>query len=178
MQAIGEKNFFELFDLPVGFELDTADLADRYRKLQRQFHPDRYANASGPERLLSLQITARINQGFQTLKEPLSRGRYLLALQGVDTGEETDTRMDADFLAEQMELRESLHEARQSAQRGERLAHLATETDRLLKVRTGALAQSLAGSDPAALQRARGLVREMQFLAKLAREIEDLEEAG
>ncbi|MHB8256334.1 MAG: Fe-S protein assembly co-chaperone HscB [Acidiferrobacterales bacterium] len=176
MQASVEKNFFELFGLPVGFNLDTADLAARYRDLQRQFHPDRYANATDPERRLSLQITAQINQGFQTLKEPLSRGRYLLALQGVNTDEETDTRMDPDFLVEQMELRESLDEARCSAQRGEQLARLARETDALLRTRTEALGSSLAGGDPEGLRRARELVREMQFLKKLAREIEELGE--
>ncbi|MDA8362742.1 MAG: Fe-S protein assembly co-chaperone HscB [Gammaproteobacteria bacterium] len=178
MRAIVEKNYFELFGLPVGFDLDTADLAVRYRELQRQFHPDRHASSTGPERLLSLQITARINQGFQTLKEPLARGRYLLALRGVNTDEETDTSMDPDFLVEQMEMRESLDEARQSANRGERLARLASETSKLLRARTDALAESLSGGNPESLRRARELVREMQFLAKLAREVEELEEAG
>ncbi|MHB8347302.1 MAG: Fe-S protein assembly co-chaperone HscB [Acidiferrobacterales bacterium] len=176
MQASAEKNFFELFGLPVKFDLDAADLAARYRDLQRQFHPDRYANATDPERRLSLQITAQINQGFQALKEPLSRGRYLLALRGVNTDEETDTSMDPDFLIEQMELRENLDEARYSAQRGERLARLAQDTGALLRTRTDALGRSLAGGNPMDLRRARELVREMQFLTKLAREIEELGE--
>ncbi len=176
MQASVEKNFFELFGLPIKFDLDVADLAARYRDLQRQFHPDRYANATDPERRLSLQITAQINQGFRTLKEPLSRGRYLLALQGVYTDEETDTSMDPDFLIEQMELRESLDEARHSAQRRKQLMRLAQDTDALLRTRTDALGRSLSGGNPEELQRARELVREMQFLTKLAREIEELGE--
>ncbi len=174
MQANVEKNFFELFGLPVGFDVDAADLATRYRDLQRRFHPDRYANATDAERRLSLQIAAQINQGFQTLKEPLSRGRYLLALRGVSTDEETDTSMDPEFLVEQMELRESLDEARHSPPRREQLAR---EVDALLRTRTEFLGRSFAGGDSEALLRARELVREMQFLKKLARAIEDLEEA-
>jgi len=177
MQADLEKNFFELFGLPVSFDLDTADLAARYRDLQRRFHPDRYATATDQERRLSLQITAQINQGFQTLKEPLSRGRYLLALRGVSTDEDTDTVMDSDFLMEQMELRESLDEARRSPQRRERLGQLAQKTDGLLRDRTEALGRSFVDSSAAARAHARELVREMQFLKKLVSEIEELEEA-
>ncbi len=177
VQAAVEKNFFELFGLPVSFDVDTADLAVRYRELQRQFHPDRYANATGPERRLSLEITAQINQGFQTLREPLSRGRYLLALRGVDTDEHTDTRMDPEFLVEQMELRESLDEVRHSAQGGERLEQLASRIDSLLRTRTEALGRKLSGGDVDELQHARQLVREMQFLKKTASEIEELQEA-
>ncbi|MHB8454662.1 MAG: Fe-S protein assembly co-chaperone HscB [Acidiferrobacterales bacterium] len=178
MQADLEKNFFELFGLPVSFALDTADLASRYRDLQRRFHPDRYASATDQERRLSLQITAQINQGFQTLKEPVARGRYLLALQGISTDEETDTIMDPDFLVEQMELRESLDDARRSPQRRELLSRLAQKTDGQLRARTEALGHSFADNSGAARARARELIREMQFLKKLASEIEELDETG
>ncbi len=177
MQTSLEKNFFELFGLPARFELDTSDLALRYRELQRRFHPDRFAAATDQERRLSLQITAQINQGFQTLKEPLSRGRYLLALRGVSTDEDTDTAMDPGFLMEQMELRESLDDARHSQQRSVRLAQLAQKADALLRDRTQALRKTFADDFAGAATRARELIREMQFLKKLAAEIQELEEA-
>ena len=59
----------------------------------------------------TLQPTALVNEAFQTLKNPLRRGRYLLQLRGIDTDEEIDTAMDSAFLMEQMELRESLDAA-------------------------------------------------------------------
>src|SRR3990167_5428696 len=108
------KNHFELFGLPVAFDIDTDELAVRYRALQRRVHPDKFANASDQDRRLSLQMTALINEGFHTLKDPVRRGLYLLSLRGIDLGDETDTTMDPAFLLEQMELREELEEVRQA----------------------------------------------------------------
>ncbi len=67
------KNYFELFGLPVGFIVDTDALAENYRELQRVIHPDRYANASEQERRLSVQGASRINEAFETLKDPIGR---------------------------------------------------------------------------------------------------------
>src|SRR5512141_1081809 len=104
------KNHFELFELPVTFDIDTDELAVRYRELQRRVHPDKYANASDQERRLSMQMTTMINEAFQTLKDPVWRGRYLLSLRGISLDDEIDTAMDPAFLTEQMELREELEE--------------------------------------------------------------------
>jgi molecular chaperone HscB len=175
MQADLGKNYFELFGLPSTFNLDTAELAARYRDLQRRFHPDRFASASEPERRLSLQLTAQVNAAFQTLKDPVARARYLLGLQGIDTGENTDTAMDTAFLMEQMELREDLAEARAAADRHARLASLRQRVDREFEARSAVLRTRFAENSEPALRQARNLVREMQFLQKLAHEVEELE---
>jgi molecular chaperone HscA len=99
-------NHFELFGLKAGFEVDGETLALRYRDLQKETHPDRFANASEQERRLSVQLAAQINEAFRVLKSPLARARYLLELKGVVI-DDTDTRMDPAFLMEQMELREA-----------------------------------------------------------------------
>ncbi len=175
MQADLGKNYFELFGLPVSFEVDVADLATRYRELQRRFHPDRYASASEPERRLSLQLTAQVNAALQTLKDPVARARYLLSLQGVDTGEDTDTAMDTAFLMEQMELREGLARARQEADRQPRLAALREKIDEEFESRSALLHACFSKNTEPALRQARNLVREMQFLQKIAHEVEELE---
>ena len=36
-----QKNYFELFELPVEFALDQAELGKRFRKVQGELHPDR-----------------------------------------------------------------------------------------------------------------------------------------
>jgi len=171
-----EKNHFELFGLPLRFDIDSADLSGRYRDLPRHFHPDRYASGSDQQRRLALQMTANINEAFQTLKDPLTRGRYMLALLGVSTDEETDTVMDPAFLMAQMELRENLQAARAAQDRQPRLAALMRDVERRLAQGTGELGQRLGENTPASLARARSLVREMQFLRKVQREIEDLEQ--
>jgi len=175
MQADLGKNYFELFGLPATFDIDSADLALRYRDLQRQFHPDRFASATDPERRLSVQLTAQINSALQTLKDPVARARYLLGLQGVDTGEDTDTAMDRAFLMEQMELREALAEARAAADRNTRLEVLRQHVEDGLEARSATLRLRFAENSESARRQARNLVREMQFLQKLAHEVEELE---
>ena len=66
-------NYFELFDLPSLFELDVNALRLKYLELQRIVHPDKFANASERERLLAVQKTAQINDGYSMLKSPITR---------------------------------------------------------------------------------------------------------
>jgi molecular chaperone HscB len=173
MQADLGKNYFELFGLPATYDLDIADLAARYRELQRRFHPDRYATAPESERRLAVQMTAQINAAYQTLRDPVARGRYLLGLRGVTTDEDTDTRMDPAFLMQQMELREALDDARTASDRVARCQTLQAQVELLMESKVADLRQAL-GND-AAKPQARELVREMQFLQKLSQEIEALE---
>ncbi|HEY5682789.1 MAG TPA: Fe-S protein assembly co-chaperone HscB [Sulfuricaulis sp.] len=176
MRAASGKNHFELFGLPVSFDVDADDLTLRYRELQRRVHPDKFANASDQERRLSLQMTALVNEAFQTLKDPVRRGRYLLGLRGVDIGEETDTAMDPTFLVEQMELRENLDEIRQADNPGKQLAELANLIDQRMLEKIVQLRGALNQDYSKETSRARNLVREMQFLQKMHHEIDNLEE--
>ncbi len=175
MQADLGKNFFELFGLPARFDIDAADLASRYRELQRRFHPDRFAAAPESERRLSMQMTAQINGAYQVLRDPVARARYLLGLQGIDTNEETDTRMDPAFLMEQMELREELDTLRDRADRGASLTALRHRVAESQQSKIQALRRRFAENTGDARGQARHLVRELQFLQKLENEIEALE---
>lgn len=105
------KNHFELFGLPVQFAIDLSLLDQHYRKLQAEVHPDRFVTSTPAERLRSMQLATQANEAYQTLKHPTMRARYLLKLQDVDTHEESNTAMPADFLMLQMEWREAIEEA-------------------------------------------------------------------
>lgn len=109
------KNHFELFGITPAYALDLAHLDSAYRNIQSKIHPDRYANAGDAERRASMQMTTQVNEAYRALKSPVQRAKYLLALNGVDVGFETNTAMPRDFLVEQMELREKLEEAKNSA---------------------------------------------------------------
>ncbi|MSQ63042.1 MAG: Fe-S protein assembly co-chaperone HscB [Betaproteobacteria bacterium] len=109
------KNHFELFGITPAYALDLAHLYSAYRNIQSKIHPDRYANAGDAERRASMQMTTQVNEAYRALKSPVQRAKYLLALNGVDVGFETNTAMPRDFLVEQMELREKLEEAKNSA---------------------------------------------------------------
>jgi len=114
MSSILKQNYFELFGLVQGYAIDAEVLAMRYRELQQAVHPDRFAAGSDQERRLSVQSAAHINEAFQTLKQPLSRARYLLELKGVDF--EKGGGLDEGFLQEQMGLREQIEELAEEAE--------------------------------------------------------------
>lgn len=106
-----QRNYFELLGLPTQFEIDLTLLDQHYRKLQSEVHPDRFVTASANERMQSMQVATQANEAYQTLKNTTARARYLLQLNGIDTLEESNTAMPADFLMLQMEWREAIDEA-------------------------------------------------------------------
>ncbi len=110
MSITPQSNYFELFGLPESFDIDPAKLAAAYQKLQAEFHPDRYASADAATRRAAVEQSALINAAWQTLKDPLRRGFYLLELAGHPVNEGRHTIRDSAFLMKQMEYRERLDE--------------------------------------------------------------------
>ena len=107
------QNHFELFGLSPRFFLDQEVLEKAYREIQSRVHPDRFARSGDAERRASLQWTTRVNEAYRTLKTPVLRAKHILDLQGVDVAFETNTAMPVEFLARQLEFRESLEAALQ-----------------------------------------------------------------
>ena len=104
------QNYFALFQLPCALEIDAQQLTERYRALQRELHPDRFAAGSDQERRLAAQAAAHVNQAYRVLRDAHERATYLLQLQDVVVDDEKDTSTDAEFLMHQMELREGMEE--------------------------------------------------------------------
>ncbi len=169
------KNYFELFGLPLGFAVDAKRLAERYRALQAVTHPDRYAVSADHEKRVSLHASTQVNEAYRTLKDPLARAKYLLELHTGDPGTDSDTSKDGAFLMEQMELRETLAEARNSPSPGASVARVLTH----LAEQSAALDKELAGlfAEPSEdnLAAAREIVRKLLFLDKCRRDAEELE---
>ncbi len=166
------RNYFELFGLPVGYTLDPAALAGRYRELQRVVHPDRFASAPEQERRLALQRATLVNEAFETLRDPLRRAQYLLTLHGLDSTQETATTRDAEFLMEQMELREALASAAEAEDPGARLDELMRDIRKMIDAQVAQLAVLFEEATPESLEVAREAVSKMQFLNKLYNEAE------
>lgn len=161
---------FTLFDLPIAFRLDAAELDRRYLEMQSRVHPDRFASAGEAERRLSLQWATRVNEAYQTLKKPLLRAMYLLQLAAHDVGSENNSLMPADFLVEQMEWREAVAEARAAGEHHE-LEHLRHRLQRELRDRYEAIAVLLDDQrDP---HGAADQVRRLMFLEKLLADIDE-----
>ena len=162
------QSHFELFGLPVAFDLDQQALEKAYREIQAQVHPDRFAHAGDAERRASLQWTTRVNEAYRTLKDPVQRGRHLLELHGVDVAFETNTQMPTDFLMRQLELREEL-EAASGKKDPSRLDRLRAD----LSLSKKELEREIAASIDARkdYSGAAELVRKLMFLDRLDGEI-------
>jgi molecular chaperone HscB len=174
MAAELSPTHFELFGLPQSFSVDRAQLDSRYRELQRATHPDRFVNAGEQERRLSMQQAARVNEGYQVLKDPLKRGRYLLELTGYTFSEQHHTTRDAAFLMEQMELREALGEVRAAADPFAALAEVIDRVAADFNSLTTELQRQFdsAAADPDSLA---DTLMKMQFFRRLDEEAQELQ---
>ena len=166
-------NHFELFGLPLQFQLDGSLLSSQFRDLQRQFHPDKFATASERDRLLAVQKAAQINDAYQVLKNPISRAEYLLVQHGEDIRGEQQTMQDPMFLMEQMELREELEDIADSSYPEDALFAFEGKVSKMYKQQLSAIQQEL---DSQAWFEAADRVRKLKFIAKLKNEIELVED--
>jgi molecular chaperone HscB len=106
-----QSDDFELFGLPRRFVQDRGTIDTRWKDLQRQAHPDRFSAQGAAAQRVAMQWSARINEAYGRLKDPLRRAAYLCELHGARVDAENNTAMPADFLMQQMEWREALDEA-------------------------------------------------------------------
>uniref|UniRef100_UPI0035B2FABC Fe-S protein assembly co-chaperone HscB n=1 Tax=Hylemonella sp. TaxID=2066020 RepID=UPI0035B2FABC len=106
-----QSDDFELFGLPRQYAQDRAAIDARWKDLQREAHPDKFAAQGAAAQRVAMQWSVRINEAYQRLKDPLRRAAYLCELHGVPVNAENNTAMPAEFLMQQMEWREALEEA-------------------------------------------------------------------
>ena len=138
----------------------------RWKDLQREAHPDKFAAQGAAAQRLAMQWSVRINEAFQRLKDPLKRATYLCELHGAPIQAETNTAMPADFLMRQMEWREALDDA-ETLQNIEEIALQLNETvrkqlsklEQLIDVQKDFVAAS-------------GQVRSLMFTERFASEID------
>lgn len=161
-------DYFELFELPLEYEVDRTQLSEKYRTLQQQHHPDRFANGTDQERRISLQMASRINEGNRVLRDPIARARYLLELMGGDLGTDSETVRDPEFLMEQMELREALEAAQQGSDPSGALEAFAAQ----MEARIAKQGEQFSIEWKDDTDQARVIVQQMQFFYRLAHQAE------
>jgi molecular chaperone HscB len=169
------KNYFELFDLPVRFDLDVFRLAERFRMLQAS--PTDAPVAGGREAALAPfdTQTVEVQQAYCTLRDPLARAEYLLGLLAGGADSDAESGAEGAYLVEQLELREALAELGNRSQPQAAVAEVLTE----LAERSAALSQELHAlfADPSAenLESAREVVRELRLLERCQLDARGLE---
>jgi len=160
-----QANDFELFDVPVQYAQDRAQLDTRWKALQREAHPDRFAAEGAAAQRVAMQWSVRINEAYQRLKDPLKRAAYLCELLGAPVQAENNTAMPPAFLMQQMAWRESLEDTA-NAQDLEALADLVSTEQRRVQQTLGDLLD--VAKDPA---QAVGQVRALMFIERFTQEV-------
>jgi len=178
-----EQDYFKLLGIDRQYLLDEAALRAikrRARDLQRQYHPDRLANASPREQQLAAQFSAQVNAASQVLKDPVARAMHMLEIAGVQFDQSRHTIRDTDFLMQQMQLREAVEEASAASDKPG-LEALRADIEKLFAdVQTQFAEHSSFGNqivapgqvDAVAQQQLLALVSKLQFFQKLEAEIE------
>lgn len=166
-------DYFTLFGLPFSYSIDLEQLTYRYQKLQRQHHPDRFANQPESDKLVALQQAATINAAYQALKHPLKRAEYMLTLYDIDINNEQYTMHDTAFLMEQLALREELACIETSEQAEEALALFSSGLAKTIKNYLQEMEKQLNEEQ---WVKAADTVRKLRFLDKLQQQVEQLEE--
>lgn len=103
-----QSNDFELFGVNRQFAQDCAALDARWKNLQREAHPDKFAAQGNAAQRLAMQWSVRINEAYQRLKHPLKRAAYLCELAAAPINAHSNTAMPTAFLIQQMQWREAL----------------------------------------------------------------------
>jgi molecular chaperone HscB len=157
---------FELFEIPAQFAQDNAVLAGKWKDLQREAHPDKFAAQGAAAQRIAMQWSVRINEAYNRLKDPLKRATYLCELNGVPIEAHTNTSMPPAFMMMQIEWREALEEA----ETAEELEQIEKQTANYKREQLSKIEQFIdVKHDYAA---AANEVRALMFVARFVGEIE------
>ncbi len=163
-----QQNYFELFGLPIQFDVDRTALSSAFRSKQAAHHPDKFAHADAATQRESMQASAFINQAYQTLLSPTQRAAYLLELAEGRVRSDHTMRPDGAFLMQQMMWREQLDEASEL----DEVEDLIDTFRAALPSVESAFVGAYQGGD---LELAHHCVDKMQFIYKLVAEAESKE---
>ena len=124
LQSPEGTDYFALFGLPRKLWIEMGGLEQKFLQLSWKLHPDNFVNAKEEERELSLKRSSELNDAYRTLKDPVARVEYLLAIEGERKEGEKRQQAPPELLEEVFELNESLDELREAKAAGSDVAAL------------------------------------------------------
>ena len=104
-----QLNHFELLGLNPIYNIDLTELRRKYLHSSRDIHPDHHGDATADPNL-SLRTSARLNEAYRVLVDPLLRAEYLLELAGGKSSTQ-DKNVPQEILNQTLMLREDIEEA-------------------------------------------------------------------
>jgi molecular chaperone HscB len=171
------SDFYEIFDIPRSLNLALDDLQQRFYKLSRELHPDRFMQKPEAERQRALDMSSALNDAYRTLKDPIKRAQYLLTLEGFDIGEQRSKDVPPELLEEVFDLNMALEEMRggddsarpQLEQAEKNFTAMLIETDRQLQ---SLFVQFDASQSKDALAQIRNVLNRRKYIQNLVSEVE------
>ena len=139
---MAQLNPFELFGLPVRFEIDLNDLEAKYLAARAKTHPDKFAGATDAEKRVAQQWYTLINDSYNRLSNDVSRGKLICEILGSPVDESSSGAISETFLMEQLERREAISLAKgekDTAELSSLKQQIEAEKSQLLKDVTRAL---------------------------------------
>ena len=121
-----EADYFTCLGFPRRLTIDPEQLEAKFYELSRAFHPDFYQNKSETEQAISLSNAATLNTAYRTLRDPIQRAEYLIAIEA-GAVKEIRTSPPADLFEEILELQDTLEEYRSSDRSSETGGKLRTQ---------------------------------------------------
>ncbi len=114
LQVPEHSDYFAMFEMPRKLWVEMAALEQKFLQLSWKLHPDNFVNATPQERDISLKRGSELNDAYRTLRDPIARVEYLLAIEGARKEGKNKQQAPPELLEEVFELNESLDELRQA----------------------------------------------------------------
>jgi molecular chaperone HscB len=166
-------DYFAVFGLPRKLWIEMSELEQKFLRLSWKLHPDNFVNATEQERELSLKRSSELNDAYRTLRDPIARVEYLLAIEGERKEGEKKQQAPPELLEEVFELNESLDELREAKASGQDLAGLKARLESAEKSFQGKLGevdaelQSVAREWDAAIGKNAGEATSKKLMARM-----------
>ena len=117
-QVPEHSDYFAMFDLARKLWVDMGTLEQKFLQLSWKLHPDNFTNATPEERAISLRRSSELNDAYRTLRDPVARVEYLLAIEGTRVEGKNKQQAPPELLEEVFVLNESLDELREAKAEG------------------------------------------------------------
>jgi molecular chaperone HscB len=114
LQVPEKSDYFAMLEIPRKLWIEMSTLEKKFLQLSWKLHPDNYVNATPEEREISLKRSSELNDAYRTLREPVARVEYLLAIEGARVEGKSKQQAPPELLEEVFELNESLDELREA----------------------------------------------------------------
>jgi molecular chaperone HscB len=129
LQVPEHSDYFLMFEMPRKLWIEMGPLEQKFLQLSWKLHPDNFVNALPEERDISLKRSSELNDAYRTLRDPVARVEYLLAIEGMRKEGQTKQQAPPELLEEVFELNESLEELREAKASGGDTASLRQRLD-------------------------------------------------